>query len=320
MTSSSNGEDATAFGEVKKASTPSSGDYLPKLTVAGSIPVARFSVQFDEPITTYHGDLVYLGSTQIRLAESATRFFNTVELGRVSDTKSAALQLGSAWHTLREIGPEAFAERAVVASEEHCTAGGALSTKKPTKDWLATLSPDAIVLTPEMGETLGRMKDGFDRNPAAVELEDSICHREVSIRWESTAGVKVRCRPDAICDGGRLVDWKSTSESSILKDFSRSVRNYQYGISAALYEQGSVVAGLAEPPMVFVVTQTVEPYLTQVLTLPQSYMDWARRRLDELLTDIARRRATGDWLEDGYGKVNELTMPGFGDRGFFTVE
>jgi hypothetical protein len=72
--------------------------------------------------------------------------------------------------------------------------------------------------------------------------------------------------------------------------------------------------------MHFIVTQTVHPYLTQVVTLPPVYMDWARRRLDELLTDIARRRATGDWIEDGYGIVNELTMPGFGDRSFFTVE
>jgi hypothetical protein len=278
------------------------------------------NVLFDEPLAFYHGDKVHLGSTQIKLAESATRFFNAVELGRTSDSKSQALQLGSAWHTLREIGSDLFAERAVTAPEEHCTASGGLSTKKATKEWLATLAPDAIILSPDMGETLGRMKDGFDRNPAAVELQESIVHQEVSIRWESTAGVKVRCRPDAICEGGRLVDWKSTSEVNILKDFSRSVRTYGYGLSAALYEQGCVVAGLAEPPMVFVVTQTVEPFLTQVITLPPVFMDWARRRLDELLTDIARRRATGDWMEDGYGKVNELTMPGFGDRVFSQVE
>jgi hypothetical protein len=320
MTASSKEEDATTFGEVKNFAPNSGGDYLPKLTVAGSIPVARFSVLFDEPIRTYHADRKHLGSTQIKLAESATRFFNAVELGQTSDSKSDALRLGSAWHTLKEIGPDLFAERAVTASEEHCTPGGGLSTKKATKEWQASLPPDAIILTPEMGETLGRMKDGFDRNPAAVELEESIVHREVSIRWESTAGVLARCRPDCICEGGRLVDWKSTSEANILKDFSRSVRTYGYGISAALYEQGCVVAGLADPPMVFVVTQTVEPFLTQVITLPPVFMDWARRRLDELLTDIARRRATGDWLEDGYGKVNELTMPGFGDRSFFTVE
>jgi hypothetical protein len=243
-----------------------------------------------------------------------------VEMGGMPDSKSAALQLGSAWHTLREIGYDPFCERAITAPEEHCTASGGLSTKKATKDWLAGLSPDAIILSPEMGEILGKMQDRFGLNPKAVELEEDILHREASIRWESTAGVMVRCRPDFVGKGGQLGDYKTTSEKNILKDWSRSVRTYGYGISAALYEQGAVVSGLAEPPMHYVVTQTVHPYLTQVVTLPPVYMDWARRRLDELLTDIARRRATGDWIEDGYGIVNELTMPGFGDRSFFTVE
>jgi hypothetical protein len=297
------------------------GPELPKLTVGSSNLLARFHVLFDEPIRKYHADRAWLGSTSLKLAESATAFHEQVELGGAEDTKSLALELGRAWHTLREVGDDQFAERAVVASEDHCTPGGGLSTKKATKEWLSTLPPDAIVLSPDMSETLGRMKDRFDRNPKAVELAESIVHREVSIRWVSTAGVQVKSRPDCICEGGVLVDWKSTSEKNILKDFSRSVRTYGYGLSAALYEQGCVIAGLAEPPMHFVVTQTVYPYLTQVLTLPPAYMDWARRRLDELLTEIATRRATGDWLEDGYGKVNELTMPGFGgDRGFFTVE
>jgi hypothetical protein len=282
--------------------------------------LARFSVLYDEPITTYHGDLVHLGSTQIRLAESATVFHDNVEMGWGSDSKSAALQLGSAWHTLREIGYDQFSERAVTAPEEHCTASGGLSTKKATKEWLATLPPDAIILSPEMGEILGKMHDRFVRNSQAVELEEDILHREASIRWESTAGVMARCRPDFICNSGQLGDYKTTSEKNILKDWARSVKLYGYGISAALYEQGCVVSGMAEPPMQFVVTQTVHPFLTQVITLPPSYMDWARRRLDELLTDIARRRATGDWMEDGYGKVNELTMPGFGDRVFSQVE
>ena len=293
---------------------------LPKLTVGSSNLLARFSVQYDEPITTYHGDLVHLGSTQIRLAESATVFHDAVELGGSQDSKSSAMQLGSAWHTLREIGYDPFCERAITAPEVHCTAGGGLSTKKATKEWQATLPPDAIILSPEMGEILGKMHDRFVRNSQAVELEEDILHREASIRWESTAGVMVRCRPDFIGNNGQLGDYKTTSEKNILKDFARSVRTYQYGISAALYEQGCVVSGMAEPPMHFVVTQTVAPYLTQVITLPPNYMDWARRRLDELLTDIARRRATGDWMEDGYGRVNELTMPGFGDRGFSNVE
>jgi hypothetical protein len=73
--------------------------------------------------------------------------------------------------------------------------------------------------------------------------------------------------------------------------------------------------------MVFVVTSTVSPYETQVLHLPPAYMDWCRRRLDTVLEDIARRRRDGDWLPVGYGRVNEITMPGFGgDRGYFHID
>jgi hypothetical protein len=69
--------------------------------------------------------------------------------------------------------------------------------------------------------------------------------------------------------------------------------------------------------MVFVATSTVEPFTTQVLTLPPAYMDFCRSRLDAVLEDIARRRESDNWLEEGYGKVNELVMPGFGgDRSF----
>jgi microcompartment protein CcmK/EutM len=118
-----------------------------------------------------------------------------------------------------------------------------------------------------------------------------------------------------ITSDGRLGDYKSTREAHPLKSFAYSVKDYGYGLSAALYEQGCVLAGIADPPMHFVVSSTVFPYETQVLTLPSAYMDYARRRLDELLTDIAERRATGNWLPDGYGRVCEIEMPGYGARG-----
>jgi hypothetical protein len=44
-------------------------------------------------------------------------------------------------------------------------------------------------------------------------------------------------------------------------------------------------------------------------------MDWARSRLEQLLTDIAARLKSGDWTREGYGEVHEIAMPGFGDRG-----
>jgi hypothetical protein len=280
-------------------------------------------VLFDEPIRVYHADLIYLGSTQIKpLEQSAALFHERLTPSQGSSESSDALELGRLWHTLRELGVDQFGERAVVIPSEYCTAGGAASTKKEAKEWLASQGPDAICLTQATSDTLGRMQDKFLANSAAVEIDESTLHREVSIRWESTAGVKVRCRPDVICEGGRLADWKSTREVAPLKTFCHSVKTFGYGLSAALYEQGCLLAGLADPPMHFVVSSTVTPYETQVLTLPPSYMDFCRKRLEQILLEIAERRATGNWNPSGYGSVHEISMPGFGaDRsgnsGFF---
>lgn len=279
------------------------------------------SVIFDEPIDKYHGDRTTLGSTQINIAErSPSLFQDVVELGRGSGFESDSLTLGKVWHRLLELGHERFGDHAHLAPPAHCTAGGGLSTKKETREWVASLGPDAIVLTPDMSDKLEQMWLRFQANSMAVTLHESAVTREPSIRWTTVGGIRVRCRPDLLCEGGVLADYKSTSCSNILKDFRWSVRDYGYGISAALYEQGVTVAGLAEPPMHYIVTQTVSPFCTQVLTLPPSYMEWARKRLDEVLLDIASRRESGVWTDEGYGKVNELAMPGFGDRGFSYVE
>jgi hypothetical protein len=257
-----------------------------------------------------------LGSTQLKYALlSFALFLERCILKRGAGLSSDALALGKLWHTLLEIGRDRFGEIAHLAPAEHCTpTTGGLSTKKETKAWVESLGPGAIVLTPAVSDTLGKMWDGFQRNSAAVELHESAVHREASIRWESTAGVLVRCRPDLICEGGRLVDFKTTGKPNILRDFRFAVRDYHYGLSAALYEQGCLMAGLAEPPMLFVVTATVEPFSTQVLTLPPAFMDFSRRQLDTVLEAIAARRESDNWLEEGYGQVNELVMPGFGDR------
>lgn len=296
-------------------------------TVGGSSPPGRnetagFEVRYDEPILAYHADKVWNGSSDLRLgSKSPVLFHERVELGLpTAASDSASLKLGSLWHTLRELGDDAFAERAVVAPAKYSTAGGELSTKPEAKAWLAE-QEGKIVLTQGQSDTLGKMRERFLANAAAVQLDESAAVREPSIRWVGPYGMKLKCRPDLITTAGHLVDWKSTSEQYPLETFCWSVKKFDYGLAAALYEQGCTVAGLADPPMVFVVTSTIEPYETQVLTLPAAYMDYCRRRLDAVLRDIARRREEGDWLPVGYGRVNEITMPGFGgDRGFSPVE
>lgn len=278
-------------------------------------------IRYDEPIAEYHADKTHIGSTDLKLAcHSPATFHDRVELGNsAAESDSPALAVGRLWHTLRELGDDQFGDRATIVPSQFTTAGGEVSSKAEAKAWVAeAVAAGKIVLTQAQSDTLGRMREGFEANSAAVDLEESIEQREVSVRWTGPHDILLKCRPDAICAGGVLLDWKSTREKYPLETFCLSVRTFEYGLSAALYEQGCAVAGLATPPMHFVVSSTVEPWETQVIVLPSAYMDWCRKRLDMVLEDIARRRRECDWLPVGYGEVVEIRMPGFGDRSVLT--
>jgi len=242
-------------------------------------------------------------------------------LGLIPPRSSDSLDLGRLWHRLLEIGPSLFGDRSVQVPDEFLTAAGSLSTAKAAKEWRQAQVAEAIVLTPSVAETIGRMLDGFQSNSASWDIYEGITRREVSIRWEregvdarGTVGesrIGLKCRPDALDDGWRLIDFKTTRDADILGRFQYAVRDYGYGLSAALYEEGCEKAELANGPMVFVVTSTVSPYETQVLTLPETYLKECRAKLDSLLSELAIRDFHGMWTPRGYGEIHELAMRSF---------
>ena len=249
-----------------------------------------------------------LGSTDFKRLEASAQFFDAHQRGVIPPTDSSSLSLGRKWHDLLDLGPDVFGNRSVVVPDQYCTGSGALSTKKDAKEWLASLPEDAITLTPEESGQLGRMWDGFQNNGASWDIYENLKHQEISIFWE-WGGVPVKCRPDAITHSGQLVDWKSTREGNPLKDFRKAVANFGYGISAALYEEGCRVAGLADPPMYFVATSTVS-YETQVMTLPKTYVTECRDKLLKLLAEYVTRTEENHWLPTGYGDIHEIEMWG----------
>ena len=263
------------------------------------------------PIGEYHAHKS-LGSTDLKTLEQSAHVFRLLRDGEKTRPDTASLALGRLWHTLLDLTPEVFGERSVVVPNKFCLASGGVSTKKEAKEFLASLPDEAIPVTPEASEQLGRMLDLFQANAAAWDIYENLAHQEVSIFWE-WGGVAVKCRPDAITGEGVLVDWKSTSEANPLADFGRSVRKFGYGLSAALYEEGCRVAGLASPPMHFVVTSTTS-FETQVLTLPPAYTANCRDRLLDLLSEYVEREESNNWMPNGYGEINEIEMWGYGKQ------
>lgn len=228
---------------------------------------------------------------------------------RTRSLSSQGISDGQQWHTLLDLGPETFGQRAVVVPEEYCLASGGVSTKKDAKEWLASLPADAIPLTSRTSDLLGRMLDQFQQNSAAWDIYENLKEQEVSVFWE-WLGVPVKVRPDAITTCGRLIDWKSTSDPDPKRQFGRAVERFGYGLSAVLYEEGCRIAGLCESDMTFVVSSTTS-YETQVMRLPPAYLAKCRDDLMLLLEQIAEREQSQNWTPEGYGEVIEIPMWGY---------
>lgn len=286
---------------------------LHKPDVVGSSPTAAIDsceveVIHGLDIQEYHAHPAPGSTDWKRFATSAIYGRPRQSLPTVS---SAALNLGKLWHSLLDLSPEVFGQRSVVGAAEYFRADGSPSTKKDSKEWFDSLPADAIPISPDTSDQLGRMLDMFQQNAAAWDIYESREIQEVSIFWDLN-GVSTKCRPDCITSDGLLVDWKSTSEQAPLQTFGRAIKRYGYGLSAALYEEGCRVAGLSSSPMHFVVTSTVWPYETQVLTLPPSYTAHCLSELFDLVEDYKARHTDGNWLPKGYGEVNEISVWGHG--------
>lgn len=273
-------------------------------------------VRHGEPIRDYHADRDYLNASTISLGTQCMslvyrKFFaeGVDQPDEDGEPKSTALANGDIAHRSLELGRQRTQEVLLVAPSEHQTQLG-LSTKKATKEWLATLDPDTWVVSQKQADFINNMWRHIDANAAVAALIEQIAHHEVSIRFRYLQTL-CRVRPDAILDTGRLLDWKTTRHPNPLKQFWKSVLDFNYHISHALYLHGAEAAGFSTQPMVYVAISTSGSGAVQAMTLPQKVIDHGRRTLDRLLLEINAREVLGDWQPEGYGSVNEVEFPSY---------
>lgn len=224
-----------------------------------------------------------------------------------TEEKSAALRTGDIAHRSLEIGEQATKDTLVIAPAEHQTSTG-ISTKKATREWLAELPSDAWVVSDSQARFLGRMWDSIHRNSAVASVVERIAHHEVSIRFPYKE-LPCRVRPDAVLDDGTLVDWKTTRHTNPLRDFAKSVMDFNYHLSHALYIEGARAAGFSTQPMTYIAISTSASAAVQALRLPQQVIDHGRRTLDRIIAEIHARELMGSWNPDGYGEIHEMVFP-----------
>jgi len=264
----------------------------------------------------YHGDREHWSTSQLKDYDRGVAWFHRRHILRIEGSYSSdALQYGTLFHTCMELGPEDFWARASEVPPQYCTASGAISAGVEARKWRADLPSDALLISPADADMLRKQLEQFFANAAVAELYSRIQQHEISIRWTRGDLFKLRCRPDAVLDDGRLIDFKTTSEPRILRNWWKSAVEFGYGLQAAVYGEGSVLAGLSDEPMVFIVVSTKSPFDVQAVTLPSEFVDAGRRRMQRIITEIQQRMEMDHWLPEGFGEVVELSMPSHALRG-----
>lgn len=282
-------------------------DYrLHKPEVVGSSPTAAtsFQLKYDLPADDYFA-YPYLGSTNFKMFANLPASLRAGNQEASSSLDSHGATVGTHLHDLLHDADE-YGKTTVVADPELSNADGSLSKRK-SKEFLESVPEGKRVVTHKVAHDVARCFDELMNNSLAWSLYTERTHAEVSIFFELN-GLGCKCRPDMISMGGILCDYKCTRKKDILKTFPSVVREYSYGLSEALYVEGCRLAGIASPPMHFIVFSLAN-FECQVMTLPRSYVRSEHDRLLRLIEDYQRRQETGDWeTRPGYGKSHEMQM------------
>ena len=266
----------------------------------------------NEPIRKYHSDRNYLNSGSLKVfAESPMLFDDLINKQQLSDVSTLGLDIGKAWHDIRELRWDAWRKDKVLIPERYTRADGTMSTARAARAWLDNQIAEGLdVISQQHLDTLAKMEERFQMNTQAVLFDDPFdghVEHEVSIRFEQN-DVKQRVRPD-ITSNGRLGDYKSTRDPNPLNTFYRAVRRYRYDLSAVMYQRGCELAGVAEGPMVFLVTSTVGDCQTQVVELHSSVIERAENEYDHLIETLRLCRENNCWTPNGYGEIGVVGTP-----------
>lgn len=280
------------------------------MTANNYFPNLNVSVTYEEPDEHYFIDDGYEQSTKIKdWLKCPSLYESKYVTGSTPKTTTQSLERGSLAHLSLQIGKEQSEKRLRTCPEEYCTQAG-LSKSKKAKEFFADQDPDTIWVTPQDGYFLGRMWEGIENNHAVCGLYEEIEHTEVSIRWERSCGFRLKCRPDAITRTGLCLDYKTCRHVDPLREFMRSVKDYSYHVSCALYQEGCAVAGFQNMPQIFVVISTVPPFAVQAIRLPKEVIVKGRRLLEKAISDLhAHRVMRLSYTPRGYGEIHTLDCP-----------
>jgi len=243
----------------------------------------------------------------------------------VKKEPSSAMLLGTAVHTA-VLEPEKFADEYAISEKfDMRTKAGKLAA-----ELFAVEAAGKTVISAETAEVAQKMAESVRNHPiAGLLVSDIICESSVYWFYRSMDAddtdryqIMAKVRPDALCRAYPvIVDLKTTNDGSY-SGFIKSIQNYAYHVSAAMYLEGvnqcspllDHFGRMAFNKFVFVCVENYPPYLTSVYELSPEYLDLGKAIYRRAMRTL--QRALSDGFTGYPDDIRIIEPPAWANRGF----
>lgn len=253
----------------------------------------------DMPNEEYHGSMG-TSSSQLKMLMEHTPAHLLYDMGQ-ENKATANMALGTAVHSL-VLEPDTFDEEVAVEPviNKRTNAG------KAEKAAFDAENVGKTIITPGQFEQAKWMAESVMAHPmASVLLSDIVA--ESSVYWwyrsmdaddDTHYKELLKVRPDALSRGHPVVmDLKSTADGSYT-GFIKSIQNFGYHVSAAMYLEGinqckellEAMGHFAYTKFVFICVENTAPYLTSVYELSPEYLELGKQHYRRALWVLKNAR------------------------------
>lgn len=271
----------------------------------------------------YHGSAGY-SSSQVKCLIEQTPAHLRHSFTAPRET-TANMLLGTAVHTL-VLEPEKFDSEFAISQKFD----GRTNAGKAAKANFKAGAVGKTILTEDIAEKARAMAASvLEYGNNRLLLEDAVS--ESSVYWwyksmdaddDSRYKIMAKVRPDIICrDHPVIIDLKTTADASIT-GFIKSIQNFYYHVSAAMYLEGvnqcqpllEEMRHFAYTKFVFICVENFEPYLCSSYELNPEYLELGKAIYRNCMRKL-RDGIENDW--PGYPEeIRIIEPPGWASRGF----
>lgn len=136
-------------------------------------------------------------------------------------------------------------------------------------------------------------------------IDNPVAEREKEIYWTDETGLQMRAKFDLVVERQHSVYVADIKTCAQLEKFTYQVRDGLW-LQWAHYTIGAEKAYDKPCTFCFIVVEKSGVFRVRTYTLPPLSQENARTRYRELVDDLAKRYATGNFAETGEGQVIEL--------------